>query len=224
MNILVVAAHPDDEVIGVGGTIYNHSKKGDNVYVVILAEGKSSRYENYKPLPKDLENASNKETEESSSILGIRAFHRLNLPDNRLDDFNQIDINKKVEYFVNKYNPEIIYTHNISDINKDHSIVYNAVVTAARPIVGNSVKKVLSFETLSSTEWNFEKNNFTPNYFVDITDSLQYKIEAMKKYDSELNEFPHPRSLKTITYNAYVWGSKVGRECCEAFKLIRYIE
>lgn len=222
MNVLVFSAHPDDEVIGVGGTIAKHVEQGDTVNVVIIAEGKSSRYDNYKKPEIPLLDASYLETQNACEILGVSKFKRLNFPDNRLDSLNLLEIVKVVENNIKEFNPDIVYTQYGGDINVDHEVVYKAVMTATRPLPNNNVKWVYAYETLSSTEWNYDvKDAFTPNYFVDIESHLKRKINAMSCYSSELRDYPHPRSLDAIEYNAKVWGAKVGVRAAEAFKLVR---
>lgn len=222
MNILVVAAHPDDEIIGVGGTIARHIKNGDNVYVLILGDGKSSRKPYYEELDKETLSKSHDETEKASEVLGIKEVYRHDLPDNRFDSIPLLDIVKIIESYVEKIQPEIVYTHFGGDINIDHYVTFNAVMTATRPLPGTSVKWVFAFETLSSTEWNYS-TKFRPNYFVDITDFLDIKLEAMNQYQSELRKFPHPRSLEAIKHNALAWGARAGFEAAEPFMLVRGI-
>lgn len=222
MNVLVVSAHPDDEIIGVGGTIAKHVEQGDTVNVVIIAEGKSSRYENYKKPENSLLEDSYLETMKACEVLGVSKFKRLNYPDNRLDSIDLLEIIKVVEINIEEFNPDIVYTQYGGDINVDHEVVYKAVMTATRPLPNHNVKWVFAYETLSSTEWNYDvKDAFIPNYFVNIDSQLDQKLKAMSCYSSELREYPHPRSLAAIEYNAKVWGAKIGVGAAEAFKLVR---
>ncbi|WP_254489819.1 PIG-L deacetylase family protein [Bacillus thuringiensis] len=222
MNVLVFAAHPDDEIIGVGGTIAKHVKQGDDVHVVILAEGKSSRAKEYKELDLEVKNLSYKETEGACTTLGVKSFAKLDFPDNRLDTLPLLDVVKEIEHHIKKINPTIIYTQYGGDINIDHTVVYRAVMTATRPLPDTNIKWVFAYETLSSTEWNYnEKDKFLPNYFVNIEDHLEEKLSAMRHYESELREFPHPRSIEAMRHNALVWGAKSGYQAAEAFMLVR---
>ncbi|MEF2292659.1 PIG-L family deacetylase [Virgibacillus dokdonensis] len=222
MNVLVFSAHPDDEVIGVGGTIAKHVERGDTVNVVIIAEGKSSRYDIYEKPEDQVLKESYLETKKACEKLGVSKFKRLNFPDNRLDSYQLLEIVKVVENNIEEFNPNIVYTQYGGDINIDHAVVHRAVMTATRPLPNHNVKWVFTYETLSSTEWNYNvKDSFIPNYFVNIENQLTKKIEAMSYYKSELREYPHPRSLNAIQHNAKVWGAKVGVYAAEAFRLVR---
>mgnify|MGYP003589467431 CR=1 FL=1 len=218
---LVVAAHPDDEVLGCGGTIARFSSEGVSLFTLILGEGVTSRdsirsQEQRKRELKDLHEAAR----EANHLLGAQDVFFENLPDNRFDSLDLLDITKIVERYVEKIQPEWVFTHNESDINNDHSIVLKAVETACRPLPGHPVKGLFSFPILSSTEWNF-KNNFCPNFFIDIESFIHKKINAMKIYSSELKLWPHPRSIKTITINSQLYGSYTGKNNVEAFRIIR---
>ncbi len=226
MNVLVIAAHPDDEVLGCGGTIAKQALNGDEVYVLILGEGITSRY-------KQREEVKSKEIEKlrqnalkASKILGVRKTFFLNFPDNRFDTAPLLDIVKTIEDVVEKIKPEIIYTHHYGDLNIDHKITFEAVMIATRPLPDNRVKRILSFEVPSSTEWAVPLGNswFTPSIFVDISTTLKKKIDAMKSYKSELKKYPHPRSSRGIEIFAKYRGLMVGKEACEGFELIRDIQ
>lgn len=222
MNVLIIAAHPDDEIIGVGGTIAKHIQLGDEVSVVILGDGKTSRQSMYVKNSTSLMKMSHYETEKAVKLLGIKSVYFHDLPDNRFDSLNLLDIVKVIEGYIESLHPEVMYTHFGGDINIDHSVTFRAVMTATRLLPGCSVKWVFAYETLSSTEWNYEFiSAFRPNYFVDITNQLELKIEAMKQYNSELREFPHPRSLEAIRCNARTWGGRSGFKAAEPFVLVR---
>lgn len=218
MKILVIAAHPDDEVLGLGGTIAKHVNKGDEVYVCIVAEGATVRYE------RGMINELKKYALQASEILGVKKVHFLGFPDQKLDTLSLIEIIKPIEKIISNIEPEIVYTHHYGDLNKDHQIVFEATVTATRPI-GNKIKKVLCYETPSSTEWSppITKCAFMPNVYTDISDTLQKKIEAMMAYKSEVRNHPHPRSIETLRINAQYQGSKIGVKAAERFMLIREI-
>lgn len=226
MNVLVVAAHPDDEVLGCGGTIALHSQRGDRVDILIMAEGATSREEK-RDRSKHQEELSNlaQSAHQASKILGVNSVELLNFPDNRLDSCDLLDIVKVIENKINRHQPEIIYTHHYGDINIDHQIIYQAVVTATRPLPNSCVKTVLCFEIPSSTEWRFSQPSltFNPNWFVDISDTLNLKLEALEAYSSEMRPFPHVRSIQAVEYLARVRGAMIGEEGAEAFMLVRHI-
>ena len=224
MNVLVIAAHPDDEIIGVGGTLAKHVQAGDEVTAVILGDGKTARKPTYEEADAGLMEMSHSETDRAANVLGFKAVHRHDLPDNRFDSMALLDVVKVVESYIDKVQPEVVYTHFGGDINIDHGVTFRAVMTATRLLPGCKVRWVFAYETLSSTEWNYEEGTaFRPNYFVDITDQLELKIESMAHYQSELREFPHPRSLEAIRHNAKVWGARSGFQAAEAFMIVRGI-
>jgi len=212
-KIQVIAAHPDDEVLGCGATIARHARSGDRVQVVFVADGFSSR-----------DNGIDRSVhaKEASKVLGCEAPTFLNFPDNQLDTVALLNIVKKIEKVIENFQPNIIYTHHLGDLNIDHQIVHKAAITACRPQPDFCVKEIYSFEVLSSTEWS-TSNSFTPNYFVDISDTLKLKMLAIKAYDSELRSFPHARSLESIKTLAKYRGSSVGFCSVEAFELQRRI-
>jgi len=225
-NVLVVAAHPDDEVLGCGGTIAKYSKD-NNIYLVILGEGISSRYIQRNEGKKKELLQLRKDSQKVGELLGIKEIFFFALPDNRFDTVSFLDIVKKVEEIIKKIKPEIIYTHYSGDLNIDHRLTFQAVLTATRPVKGCSVKEIYSFEIPSSTEWSFgkiEKDKiFNPNIFEDISDALETKLKALKAYKNEIRKFPHPRSSKTIRAMATRWGSVAGLKYAEAFELTRKI-
>lgn len=226
-KVLVVAAHPDDEILGVGGTVAKHVATGDKVYGLILGEGQTSRGEKREDIDKAVIDDLHKNTIESGKKVGYTDIFFENFPDNRFDRMDLLDIVKGVEKYVKEIQPEIIYTHYSGDLNIDHQYTARAVLTATRPIGDYPVKEIYAFETLSSSEWNFDysgQSAFSPNVYVDITDYCKQKKEAMECYVSELCEFPHPRSLKGIEILAQKRGMEVGVAYAEAFMLIRKIK
>jgi LmbE family N-acetylglucosaminyl deacetylase len=224
MKVLVVVAHPDDEVIGVGGTLAKHARQGDHVEVLILGDGKTSRQATYSAPSQEVIEDSRCETVESAHVLGLRHVHREELPDNRFDTLPLLDVVKLIERYLVTMQPSIVYTHFSGDLNIDHQVTARAVITATRLLPNCGIEVVLAFETLSATEWNFEpRMAFTPNYFVDIGAVLSVKMSAMAKYMSELRVFPHPRSLEAIRLNALLWGAKSGLEAAEAFFHVRTV-
>jgi LmbE family N-acetylglucosaminyl deacetylase len=218
-KILIIASHPDDEVLGCGATIAKLSKIGYEIFAIILSKGKTSRDLISK---KELE-ILNQETHNSSKILGIKELINFDLPDNKFDSIPLIEIIKKIESVKKEIRPEIIFTHHFGDLNIDHQITYKAVITATRPMTNESVKEIYSFEVPSSTEWGgFDKNNyFIPNVFIDVSDTIDIKIKAMAEYKSELREYPHPRSLQYIKDLAKINGARVGLQYSENFYLVR---
>ena len=223
-KILIVAAHPDDEVLGCFGTVSRLIKEGFKAYTLILGEGKTSRYEkNYSQnTNKELEALKN-EAQKANEVIGIKKVFFESFPDNRFDSVDLLDIIKAISKVKEEIRPDIIFTHYEKDLNIDHQITYKAVITASRPMKTESVKEIYSFEILSSTEWNYPLS-FSPNTFFDISDTIDLKLKAMKEYRSELREYPHPRSLEGIKLNAQYNGMRIGKECAEAFKCIRVVK
>lgn len=224
--ILVVAAHPDDEILGVGATIARRVAEGDQAFALILGEGQTSRWDNRKEADCEVVSELHQDAIASSKIIGYTDICFENLPDNRFDSVDLLDVIKLVEKYVKKIGPDVIYTHHANDLNIDHRVTCEAVLTATRPIGDYKVKEIYEFETVSSTEWNFgnRETAFYPNVFVDVSDYFGTKCEAMKQYKSELCEFPHPRSLKMLEAVARRWGGIVGKEFVEAFELVRSVK
>ncbi len=223
-TVLIVAAHPDDEILGVGATAARHAAQGDMVYAVILGEGQTSRGEHREDIGREVVEELHKNTLESAKAVGIREVFFANFPDNRFDSVDLLDIVKVVEQKIRELKPQIIYTHYSGDLNVDHQYTARAVLTATRPIGDYCVEEIYAFETLSSSEWNFDYSAqpaFCPNVFVDITDDYEKKVRAMNCYVSELCEFPHPRSLKGMDVLSKTRGMAAGMERAEAFMLVR---
>ncbi|MCK4319945.1 PIG-L family deacetylase [Candidatus Micrarchaeota archaeon] len=222
MKVLVVAAHPDDEVLGAGATIAKHTEKGDDVKVLILGTGVTSReVENPRLKVEELVNDSKR----ALSLLDVSDIIHLDFPDNQFDSVSLLDIIKEVEKIVSKFNPETVYTHHWGDLNVDHRLTFDAVLTACRPFSSN-VRKILCFEVLSSTECTIQsvQNSFAPNYFVECKKTIKKKIDALKEYKSEIKKCPHPRSLESVEYLSRYRGTMIGREYAEAFVLVRDIK
>ena len=223
-NILVIAAHPDDEVLGCGGTLSKFSKLGYKINVAFFSDGVAARSLKSTKKTKDILQRK-KSSYKAAKILGVNKMEFFNLPDNQFDKISLLEIVKLIEKLIKKYSPSTIFTHYDNDLNIDHNIISKAVVTATRPYLNSSVKKLLFFEVPSSTEWNFSSSPklFSPNYFVNITNDLKTKLKAMKCYAQELRKWPHPRSLEGITNLAKARGSACGLKSAESFIIIREI-
>jgi LmbE family N-acetylglucosaminyl deacetylase len=225
MKVLVVAAHPDDEVLGCGGTISRLSQEGSEVTIAILGSGMTAPY----PKPEEAEPSILEDlysnSRQAAQILGAKDLLQYKLPDNRFDTIPLLDVIKIVEKWVDLISPEIIYSHHPGDLNIDHVIVHRAVLTATRPMPGQRVREVYSFEIPSSTDWAFNHGEtlFRPNVFCDISTTLDKKLQALSLYKTETRNPPHPRSRKAIQNMARRWGSIVGCQAAEAFELIRAI-
>jgi len=217
MIILVIAPHPDDEVLGCGGTIAKHTLKKDKVYLCIVTKA-------YPPEWSEEEIGERKEEVlRAGKILGIKNTYFLDLPTVKLDTIPQKELNEAITQVVDEVQPEVLYIPHAGDLHRDHQLVFNATIVAARPRPGAMIKQILAYETLSETEWAaaFAENAFTPNVYVDISETLEVKRKAMSEYRSELKEFPHPRSLKAICVLAKRRGTSIGVEAAEAFMLVR---
>jgi len=223
-KILIIVAHPDDEVLGCGGTIAKLIKQRSEAYVLILGKGITSRdkTKNLKTREKEI-NTLKRQAQKANKILGVKKVFFFDFPDNRFDTVPLLDIVKTIEKIKNKIKPDIIFTHYEKDLNIDHQITRKAVMAATRPLPGETVKEVYSFEILSSTEWNYPLS-FSPNIFFGISKTIDLKVKAMDEYRNELKKFPHPRSLKGIKLNAQHWGVRVGLKHAEAFQAVRLIK
>jgi len=225
MNSLIISAHPDDEVLGCGGTIAKLVEEGMQVYVAILGEGITSRYEERTIADANALQNLKESSKRVAEFLGIKELFLFDLPDNRFDTVPLLEIVKIIESIIDKVNPSIIFTHHAGDLNIDHSIVHRATITATRPILPKIVKTTYAYEVPSSTDWAFGQfgTTFKPNVFIDIEKTLEKKINAMLLYESEVRSFPHPRSPEALKATAYRWGSVVGLKAAESFELIREI-
>ncbi len=224
MKVLIIAAHPDDEVLGCGGTIAKMTEANHEVYVLILGEGITSRStkRNRSYIEKDLKDLKQSALS-AGKLLGVKNIFFGNFQDNMFDSFPLLSIVKFIEKILSKLKPDIIYTHYKNDLNIDHKITFDAVLTATRPIENNSVKEIYSFEILSSTEWNYPIS-FSPNVFFDISTTIEMKLKALSLYKREIRNPPHPRSLEVVRLNAQMWGAKVGLNYAEVFQVVRIIK
>lgn len=218
-KVLVIAPHPDDEVLGCAGTIAKHVLNGNKIYVCIVTE-------TYPPdWPTDDLMRRKEEVLKADKLLGVRKTYFLGFPTVRLDTVPQKELNEKLTKVINQVKPELVYIPHRGDINQDHRLVFDAAMVAVRPKPGSLVRRVLSYEILSETEWGapFRDNVFIPNVYVDISETLETKLKAMSEYKSELKEYPHPRSLEAISALAKVRGSSIGVRAAEAFMLVREV-
>lgn len=220
----MVAAHPDDEILGCGGTIARHVAEGDQVSILIVAEGATARGENGEVVGVELA-ALKEAAAQAARVLGAENPIMLGLPDNRLDSIPLLDIIHSIESVITKTAPSVIYTHHHGDLNIDHHIVHSAVLTACRPLPAQSVRQIFTFETVSSTEWAIVTPNhqFSPTRFVNIGETMDKKIKALSCYHMEMRPFPHARSIDAVEALAKLRGSSVGLVAAEAFQVIRDI-
>jgi N-acetylglucosamine malate deacetylase 1 len=219
-NILVVAAHPDDDAIGCAGAILRHKRSGDPVHVLYLTDGIGSR-EN---IDAEAFASRSKGSQSAIELLGYDSVENLMYDDNRLDDVVLLDVVQKIEGVIHKIQPSIIYTHHPSDLNIDHRRAYEATMTAARPQPGYCVKEVYLYEVLSSTNWSLPYSpKFEPNTFIDISEHVAVKERILNCYGTEMRAAPHTRSIENILSNNRLRGAEVGCYAAEAFECIRRI-
>lgn len=221
MRILAVGAHPDDETLGAGGTLALHASRGDETFVMIVADGVTSRHNEVRLQEECARRA--------CQVLGVQDITFAQLPDQRLDALPLLDIITPIEACIRRFEPDVVLTHFAEDANQDHRAVFRAVVVATRPLPGIGVKRVLCWETASSTEWAppFPGSVFSPNVFIDITPTLTTKLRAMAAYAdthvSEVRDYPHPRSYGALAATARRHGAAVGLCAAEPFMLVRDI-
>jgi N-acetylglucosamine malate deacetylase 1 len=220
VRVLVFAAHPDDEVLGMGGTIAAQTARGDTVRIVCVTDGSSTQY------PGDSATRARKEDEarNAAAELGVSDYVHLDLPDMRLDTLAHVDVNAVVEEHVHGFEPGLVYTPH-PDVNLDHRTLFDSVVVAARPTPGQPVRRLLTYAPTSSTEWTPARLNwFVPNWFVDVTETLDRKVAAFAHYETEERPYPHPRSERAIRATAEFYGASCGCEYAEPFVLVRSLE
>ena len=223
-DILVFAAHPDDELLGVGGTIRRFVNEGATARAVILAEGLTSRGERRSETDHSELLALQEDARRAAMKIGYSSIDFCGLPDNRMDSMDLLDIIKTVSNYVEKYKPDTIFTHHHGDLNIDHRLTCEAVLTACRPVGNYCVKQIYAFETPSSTEWNYcYTEPFTPNVYVDVSDTLEAKIRGMACYRTESAEYPHPRSAEALRALGRYRGSNAGFDMAESFIVLRTV-
>lgn len=222
-NVLIVAAHPDDEVLGCAGAAAKHAAAGDKVFLQILAEGSASRFSNSLDAL-DSVMALRASAHKAAKVMGISDLELLRFPDNQMDTVPQLDVNKAVEIAVDRWKPTIVYTHHAYDLNVDHRIVHEAVLTACRPLPSQSVREIYCFEVASSTEWQMPGPwAFTPQMHVDISAHWETKRAALECYESEMRPWPHARSMQAVEHLARIRGANVGCAAAEAFMVARLL-
>jgi LmbE family N-acetylglucosaminyl deacetylase len=213
-DALVIAAHPDDEVLGCGGTIALHTRRGERVITLITCESVSLRYRDSSV---DME----RQTREAAAVLQVEDVRQFGFPDQALDTVTLTDLIVRLEQVVNEVQPRVVYCQYGGDVNRDHQILFKAALVATRPLV-RSIETIYAYSTLSSTEWGYPRT-FNPDTWVDISATLEQKLAAMACYRSELHDFPHPRSLRAIRSKAEVDGSTCCLRAAEPFMTVRRI-
>ena len=226
MRYLILGAHPDDEVLGCGGSMAKWASVGHEVHVLIMAEGATSRDKkrNRATSQKELSHLA-QSAKKAAKILGVQSLKLLDYPDNRMDSVDLLDVVKTVRAQIERVKPETVVTHHSGDLNIDHRITHQAVVTACRPQPGESVRRLLAFEVPSSTEWQPPDSGpvFQPNWFEDVSITLDRKLQALEIYTKEMCPWPHSRSFKAVEHLSRWRGSSVGCEAAEAFVLMREV-
>ncbi len=219
-KILVVAAHPDDEILGAGGTILKHAADGDEVNILILGDGESSRVSGVNIARRE------KQAKRAAKELGVKRLILEKFPDNQFDSVPLLEVIKKIEKALEEIRPAVVYTHCLYDLNIDHQVTFRATLTACRPKPNSFIKKILSFEIPSSTEWQIKDTShaFCPTEYVNITEFINRKMEILKIYKHELNPYPHPRSVKSVRLLAQYRGTQVVCQYAEAFQIIRCLQ
>lgn len=213
-RVLVIAAHPDDELLGCGGTIALHTQRGDHVTSLVVCEGESLRYG-----PEGVGQGSHMEN--AAKVLGVQDVRALKFPDQRLDTFTLVDLITPLEKVTREIEPQIVYCQYGGDINRDHELLFKALLVATRP-TEPFIETVYAFDTASSTEWAYPRT-FVPDTWVDISSTLSQKLEAMGCYESEVREYPHPRSLQALKHRAHSWGNQCCMDAAEPFMTVRKV-
>jgi LmbE family N-acetylglucosaminyl deacetylase len=215
LRVLVIGTHPDDELLGCGGTVARHTERGDRATSVIVCEGESLRYGRGAV-------GQRAQVDRAAAILGVDDVRFLDHADQQLDQIPLTDVIGELEDIVCDVRPHIVYAQHGGDVNRDHQLVFQALLVATRP-THPSIHTVLTFDTPSSTEWGYPRT-FVPDTWIDISSTLDRKLRAMACYESELRAYPHPRSLEAIAHRAHAWGSHACLTAAEVFVTVRRIE
>ena len=224
-RVLVIAAHPDDEVLGVGGTVAKLTAQGVECHLLIVTDGSSAQYRDMDDLQAIID-AKKQETKGCAGILGFKSIYYGEQPDMRLDMTPHIQINKVIERVIDVLQPDTVFTHFWGDVNLDHQNVYKSTLVAVRPVMGQVVKELYCYRVPSSTEWTPNKADtmFMPNYFVDIEKYAEQKYKAFACYSTELRDYPHPRSVQHLREIDKAAGLRVGKLAAEEFVLLRKLD
>lgn len=226
-KVLVVCAHPGDEILGCGATLALHVKRGDDVRVLVMGDGWTSRVQSMEKA-RDVVDLDIIERQATAAlgVLGVRHVEYLRFPDNRFDALPLLNLVKAIERVKRDFLPDVLYTNSPFDLSIDQQKTSHAVVTAFRPQPGDNNTELLCFEVPSSTEWNAlgSFGRFAPNYFVDTSETLAQKMSAFQQLTFEVRPWPHPRSLEAIEHQARVRGSSVGLTAAETFMLMRAVK
>lgn len=224
-KILFIGAHPDDVELGCGGTIYKYSKLGASIKVLVLAEGSSSRFSedtDFSIVEQEI-NKRQHSCKVSLQNLGVNEVEFHNLPCGRLDSVSILDINKIIENTISNFQPDTVFTHSDKDTNLDHRIVFSSTKIATRPSAFPFIRRVCSYEVLSSTECAFN-STFQPNMFISLDkEDVDSKIRSLQQYETEMRDFPHPRSIEGVRVLANYRGMQVFKRCAEAFEVLRSV-
>lgn len=217
-----MAAHPDDEVLGCGGSAPQWAAAGATITTLILGEGITSRFDAREDAPQDLVRVHEERARKANALIGVGHVILAGLPDQRFETLPLLDIIKRIEEAIRETQPEAVYVQHGGDLNMDHVMTFRATMTATRPMQGGVVRALYAYPVASSTEWSFGQYSprFTPTVFADISTTLETKIAAMQVYESETRAFPHPRSPEALRASAQAWGSQVGVNAAEPFQLI----
>lgn len=219
LKIVVVSAHPDDEALGAGGTILKYKEAGHEVHLLFISDGITSR-----TLREDAGKNRTNEFINAMNFLKPDSYKVLKYPDNKLDSVPLLEITKEIEFFLGSIKPDVLFTHFAHDLNVDHRLVSQACITATRPGSETFVRKILSFEILSSTGWNLSAPGFFPNYYVNITDQISKKVAYLQLYNDEIKKLPHARSLENVVALSQLRGSEVFVDNAEGFILLRSLK
>lgn len=211
-RVLILAAHPDDEILGCGGVAALHARRGDHVTSVVACEGQSHRYQ-------DRDVAMEEQTRRAANALGVQDVRMLRLPDQRLDTLTLTAIITPIEAIVRETQPDVVYCQWGGDVNRDHHLLFEAALVATRP-TESCIEAVYAFDTASSTEWAYPRR-FVPDTWIDVSETLAQKLDAMRCYETEVRDYPHPRSLRALEHRARAWGNQCLMDAAEVFMTIR---
>jgi LmbE family N-acetylglucosaminyl deacetylase len=222
-RIAVIVAHPDDEILGFGGVMCRHAEAGESVSVLFLATGLAARSADGKADASALKRLQD-DARKANKVVGVEDVEFSDCPDNRMDSMPLLDVIKRVEAFVDKVDPAVVYTHHPDDLNVDHEVTARAVMTACRPLPGAHARTIYSGEVISSSEYSFPQRRFVPNTYVGIAKYLARKCAALQCYGSEVRAWPHPRSAQAVEALAHLRGSECGLDAAEALCLLRDVK